>query len=109
MAATEPDTWWDTLQLSATPLRARSDILVVSRVTAKQGHGQGYVPYRMNFEINRYHGLVSHDIEVMVAEGDQDEPAWRHSIRRDLVLAIRDRFLTTQLYAHAAHQLGWTS
>jgi hypothetical protein len=63
--------------------------------------------YRINFELNRHHGLVSHDTEVWAWPTGGDVPHWRYSGRRDLVVAVKDRFLETQLYAHVAGQLGW--
>ncbi len=100
---------WDTLELSAEPLRGRSGILVVACVKVKEPDRNGADAYRINFEINRRHGLVSNDTEVMVPAAGPDGPLWRYSGRRDIVVAIKDRFLTTQLYAHMAGQLGWTS
>ena len=50
---------WDTLKLSAKPLKGRSDILVVAHLRVQQGNPQGYDEYRLNFEINRQHDLVS--------------------------------------------------
>lgn len=99
---------WDTLELSAEPLRGRSDILVVARVKVEKPDRKGLDEYRINFEINRHHGLVSHDTEVMVPAAGLDGPLWRYSGRRDIVVALKNRFLTTQLYAHMAGQLGWT-
>ncbi len=98
---------WDTLKLSAQPLKGRSDILVVADLRVQQGNPQGYDEYRLNFEINRQHGLVSYDMEVRVPDATADGPLWRYSGRRDIVVAVRDHFLTTQLYAHVAGQLGW--
>ena len=98
---------WDTLRLSAEPLRSRSDILVVADVKVQERGPKRSDQYRINFEINRHHGLVSYDTEVMEPAG-ADGPHWRYSGRRDLVVAVRDRFLTTQLYTHMAGQLGWT-
>jgi hypothetical protein len=104
---TPPIILWDTLKLSATPLLGRSGILVTAHVQVrKQGH-TGSDEYRINFEINRHHGLVSHDTEVLVTAAGDDGPRWRYSGRRDLVVAVKDRFLTTQLYSHMACQLGW--
>jgi hypothetical protein len=97
---------WDTLKLSAKPLKGRSDILVVAHLRVQQSNPQGYDEYRLNFEINRKHGPVSYDMEVRVPDAPADSPLWRYSGRRDLVVALRDRFLTTQLYAHVAGQLG---
>jgi len=97
---------WDTLKLSAEPLRGRGGILVVAQVRV-QGTGQkGSDEYRINFELNRHHGLVSHDTEVRVP-AKADGPQWRYSGRRDLVVAVKHRFLKTQLYTHVAGQLGW--
>ena len=98
---------WDTLKLSAQPLKGRSDILVVAHLRVQQGNSQGHDEYRLNFEINRKHGLVSYDMEVRVPDTTADGPLWRYSGRRDIVVAVRDHFLTTQLYAHVAGQLGW--
>lgn len=98
---------WDSLKLSAEPLRGRSGILVVAQVRVRTSAQNGSDEYRINFELNRYHGLVSQDTEVLIPTAGRDGPLWRYSGRRDIVLAIRDRFLTTQLYAHVAGQLGW--
>jgi hypothetical protein len=98
---------WDTLKLSAKPLWARSDILVVADVEVQKSGQKGSDKYRINFEINRHHGLVSHDVEVWVWPTGGDVPLWRYSGRRDIVVAVKDRFLKTQLYAHMAGQLGW--
>jgi hypothetical protein len=97
---------WDTLKLSAEPLRGRSDILVVADVKVQERGRKRADEYRINFEINRHHGLVSYDTEVMESAG-VDGPHWRYSGRRDLVVAVKDRFLKTQLYTHVAGQLGW--
>jgi hypothetical protein len=99
---------WDTLKLSAEPLRGRGDILVVAQVKVRKTGQNGSDEYRINFELNRHHGLVSDDTERLVATAGADRPLWRYSGRRDLVLAVKDRFLTTQLYTHMAGQLGWT-
>jgi hypothetical protein len=98
---------WDTLKLSAEPLRGRSDILVVAQVRVRERDQKSADQYRINFEINRHHGLVSQDTEVQVSAPSEDSPLWRYSGRRDIVMAVKDRFLTTQLYAHVASQLGW--
>jgi hypothetical protein len=98
---------WDTLRLSAKPLRGQSDILVVADVKVQERGQKRSDQYRINFEINRHHGLVSYGTEVMETVG-VDGPHWRYSGRRDLVVAVKDRFLTTQLYIHVAGQLGWT-
>ncbi|PVE21091.1 hypothetical protein DC522_28520 [Microvirga sp. KLBC 81] len=98
---------WDTLKLSAEPLRARSDILVVAQVMVRDRGQKGADQYRINFEINRHHGLVSQDTEVLVSGAGGDGHLWRYSGRRDVVAAVKDRFLTTQLYSHVAGQLGW--
>ncbi|UVF19648.1 hypothetical protein HPT29_000355 [Microvirga terrae] len=98
---------WDTLKLSAEPLRGRCDILVVARVKVQTSGRKGFDEYRINFELNRHHGLVSHDTEVLTPAAGADEPLWRYSGRRDLVVAVKNRFLATQLYAHVAGQLGW--
>ena len=50
---------WDTLELSAKPLKGRSDILVAAHVRVQHCNLQGYDEYRLNFEINRQHDLVS--------------------------------------------------
>jgi hypothetical protein len=98
---------WDSLKLSAKPLWGRSDILVVAQVKVQRTGQEGSDEYRINFELNRHHGLVSHDVEVWVWPTGGDVPLWRYSGRRDLVVAVKDRFLETQLYAHVAGQLGW--
>ncbi|EIM30253.1 hypothetical protein MicloDRAFT_00010580 [Microvirga lotononidis] len=103
---TRPVILWDTLKLSAKPLRSRSDILVVADVKVQERGHKRSDEYRINFELNRHHGLVSVDTEVMETAG-RDGPHWRYSGRRDVVMAVRDHFLTTQLYAHVAGQLGW--
>jgi hypothetical protein len=97
---------WDTLKLSAEPLRGRGGILTVAQVRVQETGQKGSDEYRINFELNRHHGLVAHDTEVMVPI-DADGPRWRYSGRRDLVVAVKDRFLETQLYTHVAGQLGW--
>jgi hypothetical protein len=68
---------------------------------------KGSDDYRVSFDINRYHGLVAHDTEVRVSAAGEDGSRWRYSGRRDIVVAVKDRFLTTQLYSHMARQLGW--
>jgi hypothetical protein len=98
---------WDTLKLSAEPLRSRSDILVVAQVQVRQRDQKGADQYRINFELNRYQGLVSHDTEMLLSGAGEDGPRWRYSGRRDLVVAVKDHFLRTQLYTHVAGQLGW--
>ena len=103
---TRPVILWDTLRLSAKPRQSRSDILVVADVKVQERGRKRSDEYRINFELNRHHGLVSHDTEVMVSAG-ADGPRWRYSGRRDLVVAVKDRFLKTQLYSHVAGQLGW--
>ena len=103
-----PNIQWDTLDLSATPLHGRSGILVVAQFKIQKQDRKGSDQYRINFEINRHHGLVSHDTEVLFTAAGGDGPRWRYSGRRDLVVAVKDRFLTTQLYSHMARQLGWT-
>lgn len=100
---------WDTLELSAEPLRGRSDILVVAQVKAQRADQKGYDVYRVNFELNRQHGIVSQDTEVSVIPMASDDLPWRYSGRRDIVVAIKDHFLKTQLYTHVARQLGWIS
>lgn len=98
---------WDTLKLSAEPLRGRSGILVVAQVRVQVTGHKGSDEYRINFELNRHHGLVSHDTEILVSAAGADGPLWRYSGRRDMVLAIKNHFLTTQLYSHVAGELGW--
>jgi hypothetical protein len=98
---------WDSLKLSANPLRGRGDILVVAQVRVRERDQKDADQYRINFELNRHHGLVSHDTEVWAWPTGGDVPRWRYSGRRDLVVAVKDRFLETQLYAHVAGQLGW--
>src|SRR5215212_354723 len=105
---TSPIILWDTLKLSAEPLRSRSDILVVADVRVQERGQKRPDEYRINFELNRHHGLVSYDTEVMVSAAGGDDPHWRYSGRRDLVVAVKHRFLKTQLYTHVAGQLGWT-
>jgi hypothetical protein len=99
---------WDTLKLSAELLRGRGGILVVAQVRVQETGQKGSDEYRINFELNRHHGLVAHDTEVMVLASAGD-PRWRYSGRRDLVVALKDRFLETQLYTHVAGQLGWVN
>lgn len=107
------DTWirpiilWDTLKLSAEPLRGRSSILVVAQVRVRENGQKNAAQYRVNFELNRHYGLISHDTEVLVSSTGRDDRSWRYSGRRDVVVAIKDHFLTTQLYMHLAGQLGW--
>lgn len=98
---------WDSLKLSAEPLPGRSDILVVAQVMVSERGRKGADRYRVNFEINRHHGLVSQDTEVLVPGPEGSAPRWRYSGRRDVVETIKEHFLTTQLYAHTASQLGW--
>ncbi len=100
---------WDTLKLSAEPLWSRSDILVVAQVMVRERGRTGADQYRVNFEMNRHHGLVSQDTEVLSADQDGNGSRWRYSGRRDVVEAVKKRFLTTQLYSHVAGQLGWVS
>jgi len=98
---------WDTLKLSAEPLRARCGILVVAQVMVReQGQDEGS-QYRVNFEINRQHGLVSYDTEVLASGAEGDGPPWRYSGRRDVLEAVKKHFLTTQLYSYVAGRLGW--
>jgi hypothetical protein len=104
---TPPIILWDTLTLSATLLQGRSGILVVAQFKTHKQDQKGPDEYRVNFELNRHHGLVSHDTELLVTAAGEDGPRWRYSGRRDLVVAVKDRFLTTQLYSHMARQLGW--
>jgi hypothetical protein len=106
---TTPGILWDTLNLSARPLRGRCDILVVAQVKARKRDQRDPAEYRINFELNRQHGLVSYDAEVLDTAGGARNPRWKYSARRDLSVATRDHLLTTQLYAHLAHQLGWPS
>jgi hypothetical protein len=103
---TRPIILWDTLKLSAKPLWARSDILVVADVKVQERGRKRPDEYRINFELNRHHGLMSDNTEVMEPTG-ADGPHWRYSGRRDLIVAVKDRFLKTQLYTHMAGQLGW--
>jgi hypothetical protein len=107
---TEPGTasniQWDTLKLSADPLWGRGDILVVADVEVQESGRKRSDEYRINFELNRHHGLVSVDTEVREPTGP-DGPHWRYSGRRDLVVAVKAHFLATQLYSHVAGQLGW--
>ena len=105
--ATASNIQWDTLKLSAEPLRSRSDILVVADVKVRQRDQKGVDQYRINFELNRHHGLVSHDTEILLSGAGEDGPRWRYSGRRDLVVAVKNHFLKTQLYTHVAGQLGW--
>jgi hypothetical protein len=98
---------WDTLKLSAAPLRGRGGILVVAQVRVQKPGQRSTDAYRVSFELNRHHGLVSHDTEVLVSVTGEDSPRWRYSGQRDLVMALKDHFVTTQLYAHMAGQLGW--
>jgi hypothetical protein len=98
---------WDTLKLSAQPLRGRSDILVSARVKVQEAGQEGSDDYNVSFELNRHHGIVSHDTEVFVPDAGEDSPPWRYSGRRDILVAVKDHFLTTQLYSHMAGQLGW--
>jgi hypothetical protein len=100
---------WDTLKVSAHPLQGRSGILVVAQVGVRETGQKGAAQYRVNFELNRHHGLISHDTEVLVSGSEREGLSWRYSGRRDVVVAVKDRFLTTQLYAHVAGQLGWTT
>jgi hypothetical protein len=102
-----PIVLWDTLKLSAEPMRSRSDVLVVAQVKVQKRGQKRSDEYRINFELNRHHGLVSDNTEVMEPAG-ADGPRWRYSGRRDLVVAAKNRFLKTQLYTHVAGQLGWT-
>ena len=97
---------WDTAKFSAEPLRGRGGILVVVQMRVQEAGQKGSDEYRINFELNRHHGLVSHDTEVMMP-AELDGPRWRYSGRRDLVVAVKHRFLETQLYTHVAGQLGW--
>jgi hypothetical protein len=98
---------WDTLKLSAEPLRGRCDILVAAQVQVRESGQSSADQYRVNFEINRHHGLVSYDTEVLVSGTRTDGPHWRYSGRRDILVAVKEHFLKTQLYAHVARQLGW--
>lgn len=98
---------WDTLKLTAEPLRGRSGILVVAQVRVQEKGQKNAAQFRVNFELNRHHGLISHDTEVLVSDTGRGSPLWKYSGRRDVVVAVKDRFLTTQLYAHVAGQLSW--
>jgi hypothetical protein len=53
--------------------------------------------YRICFELNRQHCLVSYDTKVFVPAAGTGEPSRRYSPRRDLIVAIQDPFLKTQL------------
>ena len=66
---------WDRLKLSARPLLGRSDILVVAQLKV-QGQKRSD-EYRINFELNRHHGLVSYDTEILVSAAGADGPRWR--------------------------------
>jgi hypothetical protein len=81
-------------------------MLVVADVKVQEQGQKGPDEYRINFEINRHHGLVAYDTEVMVSAAGTDGRRWRYSGRRDLVVAVKNHFLKTQLYAHVAGQLG---
>ena len=98
---------WDTLELSAEPLRGRSGILVTAHVKVRNSGQKAADEYRINFEINRLLGLVSHDTELRVMPPPAEGPLWRYSGRRDVVVAVKNHFLMTQLYSHVAGQLGW--
>src|SRR3954466_7167165 len=100
-----PSILWDTLEISAQPLQGRCDLLVVAHLQAEKRSHDGYGQYRVQFELDRHHGLVSHEVLLLTMTGDADRPIWMHSTRRDLALAVRDRFLKTQLYTHLARQL----
>jgi hypothetical protein len=100
---------WDALKLSAEPLWGRGDILVVADVKVQEPSLKSPNEYRINFEMNRHHGLVAHDTEVLVSAAGAEGPRWRYSGRRDLVVAVKGHFLTTQLYVHVAGQLGWVA
>jgi hypothetical protein len=76
-------------------------------VRAAKKNGLNHGEDRLFLEIDRQHGLVSYDAEILVTPSTANRPAWVCSTRRDLALAIRDQFLKTQLYAHLARQLGW--
>ena len=102
-----PNIQWDSLDLSATPLHGRSGILVVAQFKIQKQDQKGPDEYRVNFELNRHHGLVSYDTEVLVTAAGESGARWRYSGRRDLVVAVKDHFLTTQLYSHIGRQLGW--
>jgi hypothetical protein len=106
---TSPNILWDTLKLSATPLRGRSDILVTAHVKVGKSEQKGSDEYRVHFELNSHHGLVSYDTEVLVPSAEADTQLWRYSGRRDIVVEVKNHFLTTQLYSHVAGQLGWVS
>ena len=86
---TNPIILWDTLKLSANPLWARGDVLVVAHVKVQRRGQEGPEEYRVNFELNRHHGLVSHDVEVWIRPTGGDVPFWRYSGRRDIVVAIK--------------------
>src|SRR5918994_2665511 len=95
---------WDTLKLSAKPLKGRSDILVGAHLRVSQGNPQGYDEYRLSFEINRQHGLIWYNMEVLVPDAGADGPLWRYSGRREIVVAVRGGFFTTQTFSHLAGQ-----
>jgi hypothetical protein len=80
--ATASNIQWDTLKVSAKPLLGRCDILVVADVMVHERGRKRSSKYRINFELNRHHGLVSEDTEVMKPVG-ADGPHWRYSGRRD--------------------------
>lgn len=104
-----PNISWDSLKLSAEPLRGRSDILVVAHVEIHNDNHGRYDQYRVNFEINRQNGIVAYEADVLDFGNGAGEPVWKFSTRRDVIVAIRDHFLTSSLYAHLAQQLGWVS
>jgi hypothetical protein len=47
---------------------------VIAQVRVRQRNPQGYDEYRLNFAINRKHGLVSYDMEVQVPDARADRP-----------------------------------
>jgi hypothetical protein len=88
---TGPIILWDTLKLSAELLPSRSDILVVADVKVQERGQTRSDEYRINFELNRHHGLVSYDAEVKELAG-LDGPHWRYSGRRDVLWRSRTAF-----------------
>jgi hypothetical protein len=103
---TGPIILWDTLKLSAELLPSRSDILVVADVKVQERGQTRSDEYRINFELNRHHGLVSYDAEVKEPTGAGWSSLEVFRATR-CVVAIKNRFLTTHLYSHVTGQLGW--
>jgi hypothetical protein len=108
MAEKQPEILWDTLEFSATPSRGRGDILVISRLKAKKKNWDEYADYRVQFEINKKHDLVSHEVEILVSDAGAGGATWHDAVRRDLAVAIRDHFVKTGYYTDMARQLGWS-